>query len=172
MASGKTKWRVEPSCTTCPRGERLPLLTISASSTSTLRQPSSRAATRSRTPCAPRRTRSCSRRRPTTVAWPSSISPALEFPADRPLRVLTHCNTGPLAAGRVGTALGIVQGGASCRAPCVWSPPVALEARRHMIAVRYRRVSADRDCPIATSRQIAGARLRSATPHPRRGVRR
>ena len=169
MASGKTKWRVEPSCTTCPRGERLPLLTISASSTSTLRQPSSRAATRSRTPCAPRRTRSCSRRRPTTVAWPSSVSPALEFPADRPLRVLTHCNTGPLAAGRVGTALGIVQGGASCRAPCVWSPPVALEARRHMIAVR---VSADRDCPIATSRQIAGARSRSATPHPRRGVRR
>jgi methylthioribose-1-phosphate isomerase len=28
---------------------------------------------------------------------------------DRPLRVLTHCNTGPLACGQFGTALGIVQ---------------------------------------------------------------
>lgn len=169
MASGKPKWRVEPSCTTCPRGERLPLLAISASSTSTLRQPSSRAATRSRTPCAPRRTRSCSRRRPTTVAWPSSVSPALEFPADRPIRVLTHCNTGPLAASRVGTALGIVQGWRIMpRALCLESPRRARGAAAHDRGS----VSADRDCPIATSRQIAGARSRSATPHPRRGVRR
>ncbi len=29
--------------------------------------------------------------------------------ADRPLNVLTHCNTGPLACGQFGTALGIVQ---------------------------------------------------------------
>jgi methylthioribose-1-phosphate isomerase len=29
--------------------------------------------------------------------------------ADRPTRVLTHCNTGPLACGQVGTALGVVQ---------------------------------------------------------------
>jgi methylthioribose-1-phosphate isomerase len=28
---------------------------------------------------------------------------------DRPLRVLTHCNTGPLACGQFGTALGVVQ---------------------------------------------------------------
>ena len=28
---------------------------------------------------------------------------------DRPLRILTHCNTGPLACGQYGTALGIVQ---------------------------------------------------------------
>jgi methylthioribose-1-phosphate isomerase len=28
---------------------------------------------------------------------------------DRPLRILTHCNTGPLACGQFGTALGIVQ---------------------------------------------------------------
>jgi methylthioribose-1-phosphate isomerase len=28
---------------------------------------------------------------------------------DRPLRLLTHCNTGPLACGQYGTALGIVQ---------------------------------------------------------------
>ena len=28
---------------------------------------------------------------------------------DRPLRVLTHCNTGPLACGQFGTALGIIQ---------------------------------------------------------------
>jgi methylthioribose-1-phosphate isomerase len=30
-------------------------------------------------------------------------------PAGRPLQILTHCNTGPLAAGQYGTALGIVQ---------------------------------------------------------------
>ncbi len=35
-----------------------------------------------------------------------SILPASE---GRPLRVLTHCNTGPLASGQFGTALGIVQ---------------------------------------------------------------
>jgi methylthioribose-1-phosphate isomerase len=34
---------------------------------------------------------------------------ALEFPADRALRILTHCNTGPLACGQYGTALGVVQ---------------------------------------------------------------
>ena len=34
---------------------------------------------------------------------------ALDFPEDRPLRILTHCNTGPLACGQFGTALGIVQ---------------------------------------------------------------
>ena len=33
----------------------------------------------------------------------------LPRPEDRPLRVLTHCNTGPLACGQFGTALGIVQ---------------------------------------------------------------
>lgn len=33
----------------------------------------------------------------------------LPQPEDRPLRVLTHCNTGPLACGQYGTALGIVQ---------------------------------------------------------------
>ena len=30
-------------------------------------------------------------------------------PADRPLQLLTHCNTGPLACGQIGTALGVVQ---------------------------------------------------------------
>jgi methylthioribose-1-phosphate isomerase len=34
---------------------------------------------------------------------------ALEYPEDRPLRILTHCNTGPLACGQFGTALGVVQ---------------------------------------------------------------
>jgi methylthioribose-1-phosphate isomerase len=34
---------------------------------------------------------------------------ALAFPEDRPLQILTHCNTGPLACGQYGTALGIVQ---------------------------------------------------------------
>ncbi len=34
---------------------------------------------------------------------------ALVFAEDRPLRILTHCNTGPLACGQFGTALGVVQ---------------------------------------------------------------
>ncbi len=34
---------------------------------------------------------------------------ALDYPADRPLRILTHCNAGPLACGQFGTALGVVQ---------------------------------------------------------------
>jgi methylthioribose-1-phosphate isomerase len=33
----------------------------------------------------------------------------LPRPDGRPLRILTHCNTGPLAAGQFGTALGVVQ---------------------------------------------------------------
>jgi methylthioribose-1-phosphate isomerase len=33
----------------------------------------------------------------------------LPVPEGRPLRLLTHCNTGPLACGQFGTALGIVQ---------------------------------------------------------------
>jgi methylthioribose-1-phosphate isomerase len=33
----------------------------------------------------------------------------LPRPDDRPVQVLTHCNTGPLAAGQFGTALGVVQ---------------------------------------------------------------
>ncbi len=33
----------------------------------------------------------------------------LPAPDDRPVRILTHCNTGPLACGQFGTALGVVQ---------------------------------------------------------------
>ena len=33
----------------------------------------------------------------------------LPNPEDRPVRILTHCNTGPLACGQYGTALGVVQ---------------------------------------------------------------
>ncbi len=33
----------------------------------------------------------------------------LPVPDGRPVRLLTHCNTGPLACGQVGTALGVVQ---------------------------------------------------------------
>jgi methylthioribose-1-phosphate isomerase len=33
----------------------------------------------------------------------------LPTPGERPVRILTHCNTGPLAAGQYGTALGVVQ---------------------------------------------------------------
>ena len=34
---------------------------------------------------------------------------ALPDTGDRPLHILTHCNTGPLACGQYGTALGVVQ---------------------------------------------------------------
>lgn len=45
----------------------------------------------------------------------------LDWPADRPLRVLTHGNTGPLAAGQFGTALGVVQAAHHAERPIhVW----------------------------------------------------
>jgi methylthioribose-1-phosphate isomerase len=45
----------------------------------------------------------------------------LDFPEDRPLRILTHCNTGPLACGQFGTALGIVQAAHAAGRPVhVW----------------------------------------------------
>ena len=45
----------------------------------------------------------------------------LPVPEDRPLRVLTHCNTGPLAAGQFGTALGVVQAAHNADRPLhVW----------------------------------------------------
>ncbi|HEX2627144.1 MAG TPA: S-methyl-5-thioribose-1-phosphate isomerase [Candidatus Limnocylindrales bacterium] len=40
---------------------------------------------------------------------------------DRPLRVLTHCNTGPLACGQFGTALGVIQAAHAADRPLhVW----------------------------------------------------
>jgi methylthioribose-1-phosphate isomerase len=40
---------------------------------------------------------------------------------DRPLRILTHCNTGPLACGQFGTALGVVQAAFGAERPLhVW----------------------------------------------------
>lgn len=40
---------------------------------------------------------------------------------DRPLRILTHCNTGPLACGQFGTALGVVQAAHTAERPVhVW----------------------------------------------------
>ena len=45
----------------------------------------------------------------------------LPVPADGPLRVLTHCNTGPLACGQFGTALGVVQAAHQAERPLhVW----------------------------------------------------
>ena len=45
----------------------------------------------------------------------------LPSPADRPIQVLTHCNTGPLACGQYGTALGIVQAAHHAERPIhVW----------------------------------------------------
>jgi methylthioribose-1-phosphate isomerase len=46
---------------------------------------------------------------------------ALEFPDEGPLRILTHCNTGPLACGQFGTALGVVQAAQNAGRPLhVW----------------------------------------------------
>ena len=65
---------------------------------------------RSPTRCGPRPTRSSfeatDRSRPAGRASGSTILPTS---GDRPLRILTHCNTGPLACGQYGTALGVVQ---------------------------------------------------------------
>jgi methylthioribose-1-phosphate isomerase len=45
----------------------------------------------------------------------------LPVPEDRPVHVLTHCNTGPLAAGQFGTALGVVQAAHHAERPIhVW----------------------------------------------------
>ncbi len=45
----------------------------------------------------------------------------LPDPLDHPLRLLTHCNTGPLACGQYGTALGIVQAAHHAERPLhVW----------------------------------------------------
>jgi methylthioribose-1-phosphate isomerase len=45
----------------------------------------------------------------------------LPRPDGRPLRILTHCNTGPLAAGQYGTALGVVQAAHHAERPIhVW----------------------------------------------------
>jgi methylthioribose-1-phosphate isomerase len=45
----------------------------------------------------------------------------LPSPEDRPVRILTHCNTGPLAGGQFGTALGVVQAAHNAdRAIHVW----------------------------------------------------
>ncbi len=45
----------------------------------------------------------------------------LPDPIDHPVRVLTHCNTGPLACGQFGTALGIVQAAHHAERPIhVW----------------------------------------------------
>jgi methylthioribose-1-phosphate isomerase len=45
----------------------------------------------------------------------------LPVPDGRPLRILTHCNTGPLACGQFGTALGVVQAAHAAERPLhVW----------------------------------------------------
>jgi methylthioribose-1-phosphate isomerase len=45
----------------------------------------------------------------------------LPTPSGRALRVLTHCNTGPLAAGQYGTALGVIQAAHHAERPVhVW----------------------------------------------------
>ena len=80
-----------------------------------------RTATRSPTRCAPRRTRSSSRRPRITAGSRRSASPSCRSRTDRPLRILTHCNTGPLACGQFGTALGVVQAAHNAGRPLhVW----------------------------------------------------
>lgn len=45
----------------------------------------------------------------------------LPMPEDRPVRILTHCNAGPLACGQFGTALGVVQAAHNAERPIhVW----------------------------------------------------
>jgi methylthioribose-1-phosphate isomerase len=45
----------------------------------------------------------------------------LPIPGEGPVRILTHCNTGPLAAGQFGTALGVVQAAHAAERPLhVW----------------------------------------------------
>jgi len=45
----------------------------------------------------------------------------LPVPEERPVQVLTHCNTGPLACGQFGTALGVVQAAHNAERPIhVW----------------------------------------------------
>jgi methylthioribose-1-phosphate isomerase len=45
----------------------------------------------------------------------------LPVPEGRPVRILTHCNTGPLAGGQFGTALGVVQAAHNVERPIhVW----------------------------------------------------
>ena len=57
-----------------------------------------------------RRWRSSPRRPRITAAWRRRARAILpETGPDAPLRILTHCNTGPLACGQFGTALGVVQ---------------------------------------------------------------
>jgi methylthioribose-1-phosphate isomerase len=50
-----------------------------------------------------------------------AVLPARQTGDERPLNVLTHCNTGPLACGQFGTALGIVQAAHAAERPLhVW----------------------------------------------------
>ena len=45
----------------------------------------------------------------TTAAWRPSASRPCRAPRRTTVRILTHCNTGPLACGQFGTALGVIQ---------------------------------------------------------------
>ncbi len=59
--------------------------------------------------CGPRPTRSRGGDPRPRRSWPSTAWPSCRATPDRALRLLTHCNTGPLACGQFGTALGVVQ---------------------------------------------------------------
>ena len=67
--------------------------------------------TRSPTRCGPRPTRSRSEATRDHGRLAEHGLARLPTPVDRPLQILTHCNTGPLACGQFGTALGVVQAG-------------------------------------------------------------
>ena len=87
-------------------------------------------------------------------------------PTDGPLRILTHCNTGPLACGQFGTALGVVQAAhhAEPPAPCLGRRDPAVPAGRpaHGLGAGPGRRAAHAD-----------PRRRRRPPHgPRRGGRR
>ena len=106
--------------------------------------------------CAPRPTRSSSRR-PTDHGRLADVRPGRSCPSptDRPVRILTHCNTGPLACGQFGTALGVVQAAHHAgRAVHVWVD----ETRPYLQGARL------------TAWELAQAGV-PHTLHPRRGRR-
>ena len=60
--------------------------------------------------------------RPTTAGWPTfGLDVAADARRTGRVRILTHCNTGPLACGQFGTALGVVQAAHHAERPIhVW----------------------------------------------------
>ena len=93
----------------------------------------------------------------------------LPQPEDRPVRILTHCNTGPLACGQFGTALGVVQAAHHAGRPVhVWvdeTRPVPAGRPAHRLGARPGRRAAHAD-------RRHGRRIPDGPRRGRRGDRR